>query len=95
MKPKGICPFPQKEGFTVKTGERHDLVTVIQLMLCELKVWYDCFGEVTPAGIYDGATEEAVRAYQKAAGLDETGCVDVVTWNRLAEEYNAAVYEDQ
>ena len=95
IKPRGIVPFPYTKGYEVGRGDRCDLVTVIQMMLCELKVYYDCFGDGSACGVYDGATEEAVRAYQRASRSDETGRVDVLTWNRLAEEYNVAVCENQ
>ncbi|MBQ7715568.1 MAG: peptidoglycan-binding protein [Clostridia bacterium] len=93
-RPVGIRPFPDTGDFTVRCGEHHCLVTVIQIMLDELKIYYDDFGAVTGEGYYDSATERAVKAFQRASGIPETGCVDVSTWNRLAEEYNAAIYEN-
>ena len=93
--PIGIKPFPDTGSFEIRSGERHDLVMVLQIMLDLLKLYYDDFGAVGICGVYDGATEKAVKTYQRMAGIPETGCVDVVTWNRLAEEFNAAVYENQ
>ncbi len=92
--PIGIRPFPDTGDFTVKCGERHCLVTIIQIMLDELKVYYDGLGTFPEEGYFDGATERAVKAFQHAGGLPETGSVDVYTWNRLAEEYNAVIYEN-
>jgi len=37
----------------------------------------------------------AVMSFQRVSGLPETGCVDCRTWNRLAEEFNAAIYDNQ
>ena len=95
ISPRGIVPVPYRKGYEIGRGDRCDLVTIIQLMLCELKMYYDGFGEVTACGVYDGATEEAVRTYQRTAGASPSGRVDIATWNRLAEEYNVAVTEDQ
>jgi peptidoglycan hydrolase-like protein with peptidoglycan-binding domain len=40
-------------------------------------------------GLYDRATEEAVRRFQKAEGLPPTGRVEQNTWERLFERYEA------
>ena len=95
IRPTGIIPFPYKAGYEMAPGDRCDLVSMLQMMLCELKIYYDVFGDVVSSGVYDVATESAISAYQSACGMETTGRVDVVTWNRLAEEYNAAVCEDQ
>ena len=95
IRPSGIKPFPDTGNYEMRSGERHDLVMILQIMLCELKLYYDDFGAVGLCGVYDSATEEAVRTYQRICGMPETGCVDVPTWNRLAEEFNAAIYENQ
>lgn len=38
-------------------------------------------------GIWDSATEAALRAFQRAEGLDETGVADLVTFERLFLRY--------
>lgn len=38
-------------------------------------------------GIFGARTEEAVAAYQRARGLEETGTVGRETWNYLVTEY--------
>ena len=38
-------------------------------------------------GVYGPATASAVRAFQEAAGLPETGVTDAATWAALAERY--------
>ena len=94
-RPEGIKPFPDTGSFEMKRGDRHNLVMILQIMLDVLKLYYDDFGSVGVCGVYDEATEEAVRVYQEISGMPVTGCVDCVTWNRLAEEFNAAIYENQ
>ena len=94
-RPEGIKPFPDTGSFEMKRGDRHNLVMILQIMLDVLKLYYDDFGSVGIGGVYDEATEEAVKEYQRICGLEATGCVDCTTWNRLAEEFNAAIYENQ
>ena len=38
-------------------------------------------------GVFDTATAEALRAFQSAYGLPESGRADRVTWERLFEEF--------
>ena len=93
--PSGIRPFPDTGSFEMRRGDRHNLVMILQIMLDVLKLYYDDFGSVGVCGVYDEATEEAVKEYQRISGMPVTGCVDCATWNRLAEEFNAAIYENQ
>ncbi len=94
-RPEGIKPFPDREGFEMIPGDRYDLVMILQIMLESLKLYYDDLGPVSVCGIFDGATENAVKAFQSVLGLPATEHVDACTWNRLAEEFNAAIYENQ
>lgn len=91
--PSALLPFYSPD-LRLGVGDGGGLVRMIQLLLDELRVYYDSFGEVPLSGVFDDATASAVRAFQKANLLSETGIVDAVTWNRLAEEYNGAVRED-
>ena len=45
--------------------------------------------QVLPDGVYDRYTEEAVKAFQRAYGLPDTGETDSATWDRIA-----AIYRD-
>ncbi len=42
---------------------------------------------VIPDGIYGKQTEEAVRAFQRSAGLPVTGSVSFETWQQLVKEF--------
>ncbi|MBR7032802.1 MAG: peptidoglycan-binding protein [Clostridia bacterium] len=89
QRPAAICPFPDVSGYEVKRGEHSDLVAVIQLILENLSPIYD-FGAIPLSGVMDGATEAAVRRFQAVNGMDPDGAVDLLTWNRMAEEYDLA-----
>lgn len=94
-KSQSISPFPDDSNFTVGQGTRSDLVLLIQIMLNELRIFYDLYGYIPQNGRYGTATAAAVREFQRAGGLDMTGRVDRRTWNRLASEYDVAVRKNQ
>ena len=89
--PFGITPFLPERNTIVRSGERSDLVYIIQIMLNTLDVLYD-FGYVPISGLYDRETAAAVRKIQEINGLPSpVGAVDRLTWNVMAEEYNNAL----
>lgn len=82
--------FPERpRDYSVGRGDRLLLVSVIQLLLMELSVIYDLPKDVSESGVYDDATEAAVREFQRINLLEETGRVDRETWARLVAQYNA------
>ena len=92
---RSLSPFPDNIDFSVGQGERSDLVLFIQLMLNELRIFYDLYGYIPQNGRFGTATAAAVREFQRVGGLDITGRVDRRTWNRLAEEYDLAVRRNE
>lgn len=86
-----ICPFPTTLGFSVRRGERSNLVLMLQIMLNELRRAYDTYGHLPQSGRFDIAMESAVREFQNHHALSPTGIVDRATWNSIAEEYNAMI----
>ena len=84
----GIFPFPiTPENNEITEDTVGDLVIILKLMLRELSLDYD-FDALDTVGIYDAATSNAVRDFQKVNGLPETGRTDVKTWNLLTRAYN-------
>ena len=89
MMRRGVALFPfPGNGYTVALGEKSDLVCLIQIMLSGIDVAYDVFSVLKVSGIYDQATQDAVRIFQKINRIPETGAVDSETWNRLASDHN-------
>lgn len=70
-------------SYAAKLGEKSAFVAIVQILLRELSVAYDAFDAVEPTGIFDTATEQAVRELQRASGLPETGELDRATYRRL------------
>lgn len=65
-----------------------DEIRKLQKMLRMIAVQTEEIPAVIPDGIYGAQTEEAVRAFQREAGLPETGCTDAETWARILEAYS-------
>lgn len=63
-------------------------VAVLQYMLGELTLLYP----ITPpeiSGQYEAPTKEAVRQMQGFLGLEQDGLTDILTWNAIADRFNA------
>ena len=93
--PMMIDPFPNVYGYSVKEGERSDLVLLIQIMLSSLRIVYDDLGNVPLSGVYDTRTAFAVRRFQERNLIPPKNIIDLETWNRLARQYNYYTNEVQ
>ena len=72
---------------TLRPGDEGDGVLLLQLVLRGLAGEYP-LPDVVPDGRYGDSTERAVAAFQKTAGLPQTGRADRQTWRAMAEAYN-------
>ena len=62
-------------------------VANLQRYLRTLYYFDDALSPTPVDGVYDRATEEAVRRFQQAQGMPVTGRVDQTTWERLFDRY--------
>ena len=86
---EGLFLFPSTPtDYSVSLGEELLLVRIIQLLLIELRATYGFLEDITETGIYDEETERAIKSFQRANLLEETGRVDEATWNRIVREYS-------
>ena len=84
-----LDPFPKyPPDYSVSLGDTLTLVSIIQLLLLELRATYDIFEDISESGVFDEQTEQAVREFQLKNGLPPTGKVDRATWNRIVREYS-------
>ncbi len=89
--PVSICPFAsQLKNGCVGKGDRGDLVVIIQIILNALQPSYPGFGPLERDGIYENMLADAVSYFQSKNGLEPSGTVDKLTWNRMAEQYDRA-----
>ncbi len=87
--PRAIEIFPRKKSLQrLQRGMRGFDVATLQHLLQELSYLYPKFEEIPLSGIYDAPTEAAVREFQRRNFIPETGEVDLLTWNSLADQYN-------
>ena len=70
-------------NYTAKLGEESSFISIIQILLQELSSVYDTLEDVKITGIYDTATEQAIKELQRASGLPITGELDRNTYKRL------------
>lgn len=85
--PTPIMVLPAK-FMDLGLGDESDAVYFIQLMLNALAEQFGNLLPVPVSGKYDHELQRAVKQFQKAAGLCQSGTVDRNTWNRLAALYN-------
>ena len=84
---RAVYILPREEEYTIYPGLADDVVYVIQHMINVLSQEYDTFFPLEFTGIYDEATENNIREFQRKNLLDESGNIDPITFNRLADEY--------
>lgn len=93
---RAINFFPNNPpDYEAVLGDEHIFVSVLQTILRELSVIYDSFPEIEISGVFDENTQKAVMEFQKISGLDVTGKVDLVTWNRLSEDFTNYANSDK
>ncbi len=71
----------------LERGDSGPGVQVIQYYLRFIGTFNDFIPTVEPDEVFGAATENAVRAFQRAYGLPETGVVDEETWNKMYSTY--------
>ena len=82
--------FPKNPpNYVAKLGEESAFISIIQILLQELSSVYDVFESVELTGIFDDATEQAIKELQRASGLDVTGELDKNTYQRLLYDFSS------
>lgn len=72
------------DDFPLKKGKESSLNTTLNLMLSHLAALYSNFETTEVLPIFTEETEEQIRNFQLAAGIEATGEADKRTWNELA-----------
>lgn len=63
-------------------------ISELQTYLRYLSRYFQQIPQVVPDGIYGDVTQKAIVAFQKLAGIAETGEADFETWTRLVEMFD-------
>lgn len=77
-------PYP---GFIISEGFEGDYVTTLQEYLIAIASVFPTVPAPALTGVYDTATAEAVRAVQSLAGIEQTGNVNLFTWEAIGDLY--------
>ncbi len=90
--PEKISPFslPLKNGELV-LGDVSDTVAFLKLMIKTISIELDDIASINDDAVFDSSTLDAVLKLQEIYGLEQTGKVDLLTWNMLAGSYNKYV----
>lgn len=87
--PVGVELFPiYPQNATLSMGSQGFAVTALQYLLQELTHTYDAQAIVPLDGFFGEETQKAVRAFQLRNALPPNGVADILTWNRIADQYN-------
>lgn len=82
--------LPSYPGTPLRLGMRNEDVRTIQRQLNRIAQNYPAIGPELPLnGLFDVATEEAVRNFQSIFNLDVDGIVGKATWYQIKAIYNA------
>ena len=73
---------------TLREGDEGDEVQNLQNMLMSIVNICPNLPELTLDGKYNSKTKNAVEIFQNMMGINRTGIVDTVTWERLKLIYN-------
>ncbi len=69
--------------------QQREHIKELQRLLYEISFYNSLIPPVSPDGIYDEQTAEAVRAFQRIYGMPQTGTVNSQTWEKLTEVYDS------
>ena len=84
-----IYPYEyNKRGGKVSPEDRSDLMYIIQIILRTLESQYKDLVRQPLSGICDETTRRNVSVLQSLWGLQQSGNVDLETWNMMASAYN-------
>ncbi len=71
----------------LKLGDASDNVFVFQYYLAYISLFYPTIPSIAADGIFGSATENAVKSYQQAFNLEQTGIVNEITWDSIQDTY--------
>jgi peptidoglycan hydrolase-like protein with peptidoglycan-binding domain len=82
--------MPSFPGVALESGAVGNEVKSLQIYLNRISRNYPAIPKIPEAdGIFDSATEEAVRTFQSVFGLNPTGIVDEATWYKITYIYTS------
>lgn len=89
-KPNGLIPCNCPD-FLLFKGTKGTNIAIVQTALKRIGECYINFKPPNITEVFDDETEISVKQFQHLCDLNETGSVDIKTWNMLAKTYNAHI----
>lgn len=77
-------PWP---GIVYNIGDEGPSIYILQEMLSYISLVIPTIPFIEPNGVFDEATQEAVKAFQSMEGLEPTGIINEQTWNSIVNIY--------
>ena len=84
-----IDELPRAFEQLLSRGDTGDDVRVMQYYLAVIAAYYDTIPTIEVNGVFDEATEAAVRAFQQQFGLTADGLVGRQTWQAMEDAYES------
>jgi len=83
--------MPSYPGRLLRRGDQGEDVRTVQKMVRRIARNFPAIplAAVSPAGVFNGETDAAVRTFQRVMGLTSDGIVGQNTWNRMLATFNA------
>ena len=79
-------------GTVLREGVSGSSVRIIQEYLTYINRSYPNIPSVSNTGYFGPLTKQSVMAFQRQFGIDQTGIVGAVTWDKIAEVYSDLRY---
>ena len=79
-------------GTVLREGANGEYVKIIQQYLTYISRSYPDIPAVSDTGYFGPLTKQSVTAFQRQFGIDPTGIVGAVTWDRIAGVYSDLRY---
>ncbi len=92
---RAVYILPRFEGYKIMPFAKDNVLYIIQQMLEVISTDYDDFEDIELNGIYDLKTQNAIKKFQRKNLLDDTGIIDAITFNRLADAYESVNSQNQ
>lgn len=92
---RAVYILPRFEGYEILPFARDNVLYIIQHMLEVISTDYEELEGIELNGIYDMKTQNAIKAFQRKNLLNDTGIIDAITFNRLADAYEVVNSQNQ
>ena len=83
---RAVYILPRFENYVIQPYAKDNAIYIIQHMLETISRDYEGIA-IELNGIYDDATQDAIKLFKRKNLLDDTISIDAKTFNRLADEY--------